>query len=224
MRRSVSRLHASRVNFKDLCSCGASTVELAIFFTLVAAILGSVTLFLTGTLPQMYASARLANTLEGATLLRPRLGAIHLHDLPPEELPADYLPYKAPSLSLADNRTQMYDALSLESEALSKLLELAFPANHEEPLSCLSVYSVEARICSFASDSVTAILEPRAECPDGTQNPCIVAQAEALLKAKGCAENEAAPTLLAAFYPRENGFLKSPCAVTELGYPRIIEY
>jgi hypothetical protein len=223
MPRAVLRLHAQRGHLKNLRSQGASTVELAIFFTLVAAILGSVTLFLTGTLPQMYASARLANTLEGATLVKPRLGAMHLHALPPEQLPASYS-HKAPSLALADNRPQMFEALSLESEALSKLLELAFPANHEEPRSCLSVYLVEARICSFASDSVTVELESSSGCPDGTQIQCVVAQAEAILKAKGCADDEAAPTWLAAFYPRENGFLKSPCAVTELGYPRVIEH
>jgi hypothetical protein len=202
-------------------SCGASTVELAIFFTLVAAILGSVILFLTGTLPQMYAASRLTNVLEGATLVKPRLGALTLNAI-------RNVNNTVPSLAPADNRGAP-PALSLEAKALGDFLELAFPAEHPDPLSCIAIYSMknysalDGGSCELTASSVFVELALYPDCPNGTQLQCIVAQAKAILEAKNCDTEEGGHVLLAALYPREGGFLKSPCAVIELGYPRVID-
>ena len=214
----VSRPGASK-------SCGASTVELAIFFTLVAAILGSVILFLTGTLPQMYAAARLTNALEGATLVKPRLGAIRLHSLPADPRIWAEIP-PIPNLELADNRPLMFQALTKEADAIRNILGMAFPAGHRSDLLCLAVYSFKAGECAF--NRARAEMQPGPACPLGSQNQCIVAQAEAILRAKGCRINNHEPepeaTLLVGLYPSEGTFLKSPCAVTEIGLARVIEH
>jgi hypothetical protein len=208
MPRAVLRLHAQRGHLKNLRSRGASTVELAIFFTLVAAILGSVTLFLTGTLPQIFAAARLINALEGATLVKPRLGGLFITH------PAS----NHPDLGIAGSSAQEYFALRKEVDALQSLMELAFPGVHAEPLSCVAVYRVKDHYVLSSADSLYRT--GGSLCPDARMNPCIIAQAEAILEAKGCSHNDVGSVILAALFPRESGLLKSPCAVSEIGYPR----
>jgi len=189
---------------------GASTVELALFFTLVAIILAAVFLFLNGTLPQVFAAARLANALESTNIVRPRLGALRTFRIPiSNELTS--LPVIVPANS---------DASNYERDNLLGLLDLASPAVAERN-ACLSLFKLPRLVCSLENPLQGLKLSDEAECEPAKSIPCITAQAEALLATKDCGAEDAGENMLVAMYPKTGDSLKGACAVTEAGMSRI---
>jgi len=186
---------------------GASTVELALFFTLVAIILAAVFLFLNGTLPQVFAAARLANALESTNIVRPRLGALETSKAVTE----NQVPRIAPAARVA---------LNFERDNLLGLLDAA-SASGTEGNSCLSLFRLPRRVCSMEGIGQEFIVSYDDECEPAESIPCITAQAEALLATKDCGAEDAGESMLVAMYPKTGDSLKGACAVTEAGMSRI---